>query len=99
MNFKKIKKITFALILALGFVIAPSLSSLSTVEAQGRHHMGGRKIIITERSAFHEGWRSGLGDSRRGLRFNPRRHPTYRAGDRFDRREFRLGYERGFRRR
>jgi hypothetical protein len=34
MNFRKIKKITFALTLALGFTGAPGLSSLSTVQAQ-----------------------------------------------------------------
>src|SRR5262245_64266636 len=34
MNFKKIKKFTFALILALGVTGAPGLSSLTTVQAQ-----------------------------------------------------------------
>jgi hypothetical protein len=34
MDFRKIKKITFALTLALGFAGAPGLSSLFTVQAQ-----------------------------------------------------------------
>jgi hypothetical protein len=103
MNFKKIKKFTFALILALGFAVAPVLSSLSSVHAQDRSSSRqwerDRKILIMERSAFNQGFRRGWDDARRGLRFNPQRHPMYRTGDRMDRREFRLGYERGFRQR
>ena len=106
MNFKKIKKFTFALTLALGFAGAPGLSSLPTVQAQDqprsqqkeRDRMKGQRIFIMERGAFHEGFRSGWADARRGLRHNPQRHRMYRMGDRFQRRDFRMGYERGFRR-
>jgi hypothetical protein len=106
MNFKKIKKFTFALILALGFAGAPSLSSFSTVQAQDRSRsrqrerdrMETQKILIMERDAFREGFRRGWADARRGLRPNPRRHRMYHMGDRFQRRDFRMGYERGFRR-
>jgi hypothetical protein len=106
MNFKKIKKFTFALTLALGFAGAPGLSSLSTVQAQDRppsqqrerDRMEKQRIIIMERSAFREGFRRGWADARRGLRPNPRRHRMYHMGDRFQRRDFRMGYERGFRR-
>jgi hypothetical protein len=105
MNFKKIKKFTFALSLALGFAGAPGLSSLSTVQAQDqllsqrreRDRME-RQRFIMERGAFREGFRRGLADARRGLRPNPRRHRIYHMGDRFERRDFRMGYVRGFRR-
>jgi hypothetical protein len=106
MNFKKIKKFTFALTLALGFAGAPVLSSLTTVQAQdrprsqqrGRDRREPQKIFIMERGAFREGFRRGWTDARRGLRPNPRRHRMYIMGDRFQRRDFRMGYERGFRR-
>ena len=35
MNIQNLKKFAFALALTLGFVVAPGLSSLSTVQAQG----------------------------------------------------------------
>jgi hypothetical protein len=106
MHFNKIKKFIFALTLALGFAGAPVLSSLPTVQAQDRprsqqrerDRMGGQKIFIMERGAFNEGFRRGWADARRGLRPNPRRHRMYHMGDRFQRRDFRMGYERGFRR-
>jgi hypothetical protein len=106
MNFKKIKKFTFALTLALGFAGAPVLSSLPTAQAQGRprsqqrgrDRMERQRILIIERGAFHEGFRRGWDDARRGLRPNPRRYRMYRRGDRLQRRDFRMGYERGFRR-
>jgi hypothetical protein len=106
MNFKKIKKFTFALTLALSFAGAPGLSSLSTVQAQDRprsqqrerDRMERERILIIERGAFREGFRRGWADARRGLRPNPRRHRIYHMGDRFQRRDFRMGYERGFRR-
>src|SRR5262249_5036775 len=109
MNFRKIKKITFALTLGLGFTGAPSLSSLSTVQAQEPRPTGQqqrpmsreqleKRVFMEERSAFREGFRRGLADARRGWRPNPSRHQAYRMGDRFQRRDFRMGYERGFRR-
>jgi len=104
MNFRKIKKITFALTLALGFTGAPGLSTLSTVQAQRprpqemRREQLERKVLMEERSAFREGWRRGFADSRRGWRPNPSRHQAYRMGNRLQRRDFRMGYARGFRR-
>jgi hypothetical protein len=104
MNFRKIKKFTFALALALGFAGASGLSSLPTIQAQvqphHQHKMQPRPVIMEriERNAFREGFRSGSMDARRGLRRNPWRHQGYRMGDRLQRRDFRLGYERGFRR-
>ena len=106
MNFKKIKKFTFALTLALGFAGAPVLSSLTTVQAQDRarsqqrerDRMETQKIFIMERGAFREGFRRGWADSRRGWRPNPSRHQAYRMGNNLQRRDFRMGYARGFRR-
>ena|SRR5262245_61980835 len=104
MNFRKIKKITFALTLALGFTGAPGLSTLSTVQAQEprrqemRREQLERRVLMEERSAFREGWRRGFADSRRGWRPNPSRHQAYRMGNRLQRRDFRMGYARGFRR-
>src|SRR5262245_12200759 len=102
MNFRKIKKITFALTLALGFTGAPGLSSLSTVQAQEPRQMSReqleRRVLMEERSAFREGWRRGWADSRRGWRPNPSRHQAYRMGNRLQRKDFRMGYARGFRR-
>ena len=95
------KKFTFAIILALGFAFAPGLSSLSAVQAQTEqprkvaNRMPGR---VQQRNAFREGFRSGWSDARRGLRPNPQRHQGYRMGDRLQRRDFRTGYSRGFRR-
>ena len=43
MNIQKIKKYAFALVLTLGFIVAPGLSSLSTVEAQGWGYGQGRR--------------------------------------------------------
>jgi hypothetical protein len=106
MNFKKIKNFTFGLTLALVFAGAPVLSGLLTVQAQDRprsqqwerDRMEKQRIFIMERGAFREGFRRGWDDARRGLRPNPRRHRMYRMGDRLQRRDFRMGYERGFRR-
>src|SRR5215813_9527036 len=96
MNFSKIKKLTFAMTLALGLAGALGLSNLSAVQAQ---RMEPRKVsTMQQRSAFREGFRSGAWDARRGLRPNPTRHQGYRMGDRLQRRDFRMGYQRGIRR-
>ncbi|MBO0862377.1 MAG: hypothetical protein J2P21_28540 [Chloracidobacterium sp.] len=94
------KNFTFAIILALGFVIAPGLSSLSAVQAQEEPRKVARRAPgrVQQRNAFREGFRSGWSDARRGLRPNPLRHQGYRMGDRLQRRDFRMGYSRGFRR-
>jgi hypothetical protein len=63
-----------------------------------RDRMERQRIFIMERGAFREGFRRGWADARRGLRPNPGRRPIYRMGDRLQRRDFRMGYERGFRR-
>jgi hypothetical protein len=112
MNLSKIKNFTFALTLALVFAGASGLSSLPTIQAQvqprpqhreqiqHREQMHPRKVIMEriEQNAFREGFRSGWADARRGLRPNPWRHQGYRMGDRLQRRDFRVGYNRGFRR-
>jgi hypothetical protein len=104
MNFRKIKKITFALTVALGFTGAPGLSSLSTVQAQeprpqerGREQLE-KRVTMEERSAFREGYRKGWQDSRAGRRFDYSSSRLYRMGDREYREMFRKGYARGFHR-
>ena len=102
MNFRKIKKFTFAMTLALGFAGALGLSNLSAVQAQRmepQRRMEPQKVsTMQQRTAFREGFRSGAMDARRGLRPNPTRHQGYRMGDRLQRRDFRMGYQRGFHR-
>ena|SRR5215813_2090033 len=104
MDFRKIKKITFLLTLALGFAGAPGLSSLFTVQAQEprpqemRREQLEKRVFMEERSSFREGFRRGWADARRGWRPDPSRHAAYRIGDRLQRRDFRMGYARGFRR-
>jgi hypothetical protein len=104
MNFRKIKKITFALTVALGFTGAPGLSSLSTVQAQeprpqerGREQLE-KRVTMEERSAFREGYRKGWQDSRAGRKFDYNKSRMYRMGDRDYREMFRKGYARGFHR-
>lgn len=106
MNFKKIKKFTFALTLALGVAGAPGLPSLLSVQAQDRtrsqqrerDRMQRERISVMEQGAFREGFLRGRADVRRGMRPNPWRHRIYRMGDHLQRRDFRMGYELGFRR-
>jgi hypothetical protein len=103
MDFRKIKKITFALTLALGFAGAPGLSSLITVQAQEPRPQEMRrekleKVSMEERSAFREGYRKGWQDSRAGRRFDYNKSRLYRMGDREYREMFRKGYARGFHR-
>jgi hypothetical protein len=106
MNFTKIKKFTFALTLALGFVGA---SGLSTIQAQvepqprphekGREHMQPEKVLtMEEREAFRTGFRLGQADARAGRRFDYNKSRHYRMGDREYREDFRKGYVRGYRR-
>jgi hypothetical protein len=104
MYFRKIKKITFALTLALGFMGAPGLSGLFTVQAQcptcprqkGQKPL--EKVTMMERSAFREGYRRGWEDSRAGRSFSYNRSRLYRMGDREYREIYRRGYARGYRR-
>jgi hypothetical protein len=103
MDFRKIKKITFALTLALGFAGAPGLSSLFTVQAQEPRPQEMRreqleKVSMEERTAFREGYRKGWQDSRAGRRFDYNKSRLYRMGDREYREMFRKGYARGFHR-
>jgi len=103
MDFRKIKKITFALTLALGFAGAPGLSSLSAVQAQEPRPQEMRreqleKVTMEERSAFREGYRKGWQDSRAGRKFDYSKSRLYHMGDREYREMFRKGYTRGFHR-
>jgi len=104
MNFRKIKKITFAMALALGFTGAPGLSSLSTVQAQeprpkemGQEQLE-KRVTMEQRSAFREGYRRGWEDSRAHRGFDYNKSRLYRMGDREYRDLYRKGYTRGYRR-
>ena len=106
MNFGKIKKLTFALTLALGFAGAPGLSSMSAIQAQepqprpqekGREQLE-RRVTMEERSAFREGYRRGWEDSRARRSFDYNRSRLYRMGDREYRDLFQKGYSRGYHR-
>ena len=103
MNFRKIKKITFALTVALGFTGAPGLSSLSTVQAQEPRPQEMRreqleKVTMEERGAFRDGYRKGWQDSRAGRKFDYSNSRLYHMGDREYREMYRKGYARGFNR-
>lgn len=104
MNFRNIKKFTFALTLALGFVGAPGLSNVRAQEPQprpqekGREHMEPQRVSTMEREAFHAGFRLGQADARARRRFDYNRSRLYRMGDREYREDFRKGYSRGYRR-
>src|SRR5262245_44047772 len=103
MDFRKIKKITFALTLALGFTGAPGLSSLSTVRAQeprpqerGREQME-KRVIMEERTGYRDGYRMGREDARARRRPDYSRSRHYQRGDRYYRDDFRKGYAKGYR--
>jgi|SRR5215467_14348752 len=101
MNFRNIKKFTFALTLAFGFAGSPGLSSLSTAQAQvqpnpQREQL--RPVTMEERSAFREGYRRGWEDARSRRGFDYNRSRLYRMGDREYRDIFRKGYYRGYHR-
>lgn len=101
MNFRKIKKITFALTLTLGFAGAPSLSNMSIIQAQQPQEKGREQlkpVIMEERSAFREGYRRGWEDSRARRSFDYNRSRLYRMGDHEYRDLFQKGYTRGYHR-
>jgi hypothetical protein len=106
MNFRKIKKITFALTLALGFTGAPGLSSLSTVQAQKPQDPQTqekppkrleKRVIMEEQGAFRDGYRDGSEDFRARRSFDYKKHHHYQMGGREYREMFRKGYTRGYR--
>jgi len=58
MNVQKLKQFVITLVLALGFVIAPSLSNLSAVQAKDKkdkHHK--EKRYDRDRDDDRDGWR------------------------------------------
>jgi len=105
MNIQNIKKYVFSLALAIGFVIAPGLSGLSTVQAQGwgwgRDRWDDRRDDRRERREEQRGYRDGFDKGRRDAR--SRRRPDfddygqYRHGSRDYREGFRRGYFQAYR--
>ena len=110
MNIQNIKKYAFSLALAIGFVIAPGLSSLSTAQAQGwdrdrrddrwedrRRDWDDRLERREERRGFRDGFDSGRRDARRNRRPDLYGCGRYHNGSRDYREGFRRGYFQAFR--
>ncbi|HEU0174301.1 MAG TPA: hypothetical protein VFV58_08550 [Blastocatellia bacterium] len=98
MNIQNFKKYAVSLALAAGFVIAPGLSSLSTVEAQGwgrgRWDRGDRR---EEQKGYRDGLDRGQKDARTNRRADPNNSEHFRNGNRDYREGFRRGYSDGYR--
>src|SRR6266542_4955726 len=108
MYIQNIKKYAFSLALAIGFVIAPGLSSLGAVQAQGwgwgrdrwddrrddrgRDRWDDRRERREEYRGFRDGFDSGRRDARRNRRPDLYGCGQYRNGNRDYREGFRRGY-------
>ena len=103
MDIQNIKKYAFSLALAIGFVIAPGLSSLSAVQAQNwdRDRWDDRRDRWDDRReeqrGFRDGFDAGRDDARRRRRFDFDDSRRYRNGGRDYREGFRRGYSQGYR--
>jgi len=111
MNLQKIKKYALAFALAAGFVIAPGLSSLSSVQAQDdwryrRDRRDDRWDRRDDRYGYNsrdeqKGYRDGLDRGREDARdrrsFNPNNSSHFRNGNSAYREGFRRGYSQGYR--
>lgn len=104
MNIQNFKKYAISLALALGFVIAPSLSNLSAVQAQGwgrgrwdNDRWDNRWERREERRGYRVGYDLGLRDARRGRRPHFNDYREYRHGSRDYREGFRRGYFQAYR--
>jgi hypothetical protein len=87
------------LALGAGLVIAPGLSSLSTVQAQGygRDRGGYRGDPREEQKGFRDGLDRGQKDARTNRRADPNNSEHFRGGNRDYREGFRRGYFEGYR--
>jgi hypothetical protein len=96
MNTQKIKKYAFGIALALGFVVAPGFSSLSSVQAQGRWD---RREDRWDRREDRWDRREGRWDRREG-RWDRREDRWDRREDRWDdrNRDYQKGLRDGLRR-
>jgi hypothetical protein len=101
MNIQNFKKYAFSLALAIGFVIAPGLSSLGAAQAQGWGWGRDRRDDRWERREEQRGYRDGFNMGRKDAR--SRRRPDfddygqYRRGSRDYREGFRRGYFQAYR--
>jgi hypothetical protein len=111
MNIQSLKKYAFSLALAVGFVIAPGLSSLSAVQAQGwdrdrrddRWDDGRRDRRDDdrwddrrERREEHRGYRDGFDRGERDARRNRRPDLNDHIQYRRGSRDYREGFRRGY---
>src|SRR5215475_9256122 len=96
MNIQNLKKYAFAMVLAIGLLVAPGLSSLSNAQAQGRDRWDDRRDDRRERreeqKGFHDGLDRGQKDAKTNRRADPSNSEHYRNGNRDYREGFRRGY-------
>src|SRR5262245_41523581 len=97
MNIQNLKKYAFAMVLAIGLVVAPGLSSLSNAQAQGRDRRDDRWERREEQKGFHDGLDRGQKDAKTNRRADPNNSEHYRNGNREYREGFRRGYFDGYR--
>jgi hypothetical protein len=99
MNIQNLKKYAFSLALAIGFVIAPGLSSLSAVQAQGwgRDRWDDRRDRRDEQRGYRDGFDKGRKDARSRRRADFDDYGQYRHGNREYREGFRRGYFQAYR--
>src|SRR5262245_6408025 len=111
MNIQNIKKYALSLALAIGFLAAPGLSSLSTVNAQDwrrdrdndrwddrrQDRWDDRWDRRDERRGCRDGFDRGRIDARRRIRPDFYEYREYRYGNRDYREGFRRGYFQAFR--
>jgi hypothetical protein len=108
MSYTGLKKIGITLALAVGFVVSPSLSSFSAVQAQGWRNdqfrrndrwddrFDSRWERQREREGFRDGFEHGRRDALRGRRFDVD-YDDFRERNHDYRQGFRKGYIVGYR--
>ena len=104
MNLQNIKKYVLTFALAVGFVIVPGLSSLSSVQAQDdwRYRRDRRDDRYgynsrDEQKGYRDGLDRGREDARDRRSFNPNNSSHFRNGNSAYREGFRRGYAQGYR--
>jgi hypothetical protein len=110
MNLQNFKKYAFAMALAIGFLVAPGLSSLSTVQAQGwgwdrgrwddrydrRDDRYDRRDSRYDRREEDRGYRDGLNRGREDARDHRRFDPNNSSHFRNGNSDYRAGFRRGY---
>lgn len=97
MNVQKLKRYAFALALSASFVVAPSLSSLSTVEAQDQQMDRRNDRNGEQQRGYRDGLNRGQEDARSHRASNPNNSSHFKSGNAIYREGFRRGYMQGYR--